>query len=71
MNPGEEQLHLTAHWSAEQTEGAPRAAAEEEENPAHDYNGAQRPEDGQHAHTRHGESRGHACGKRHDFDESV
>lgn len=52
--PGEEQLYLAAHRRAEQTEGAPRAAAQEEENQEYDYDWAQRPED-KHTRTRHGE----------------
>lgn len=60
LKTGEERLHLAADRRAEQTEGAPRAPAEEEENQRHDHNWTQRPEDGQHAHTGHGESRGEA-----------
>lgn len=55
---GEEQLHLAVDRCAEPAEGAPWAAAQEEENQKYDYNRAQRPEDSQHAHTRHGESCG-------------
>lgn len=52
---GEEQLHLAADRCAEQTEGAPRAAPQEEENQKYDFDRAQRSEDGQHPRTRHGE----------------
>lgn len=57
IKTGEEQLHFAADRRPEQTEGAPRAAAQEEENQKYDYDRTQRPEDSQHAHTRHSESR--------------
>lgn len=58
IKTGEEQLHLAANRRTEQTEGAPRAASQEEENPKYEYNRPQWPEDRQHAHTRHSESSG-------------
>lgn len=42
---GEEQLHIAADRRAEQTEGASRAATEEEEDQKYSYYRAQRPED--------------------------
>lgn len=56
-HPGKEQLHLAAHRRAESAEGAPRAAAQEEENPQYEHDGTQRPAGRQHAHPGHSESR--------------
>lgn len=57
LNAGEEQLHLAADRGAEQAEGAPGAAAQKEEVQKHHHNGAQRPEDQQHARPGDGEWR--------------